>query len=81
VFFTLESENPRFKKLCSKTSTFVNTFFFAGKTFQGMDKLVVPRGYMGQSLYHLTVGDPYLMLDQGTYTLLVVNWNFKDEPL
>lgn len=33
VFFTLENENPRFKKLCDKDKTFVNTFFYAGKVF------------------------------------------------
>lgn len=42
-----------------------------------MDHLVVPRGYMGSTLYHLTVGDPYLTLAEGVYTLLVVNWNFE----
>ena len=42
-----------------------------------MDKLVVPRGYMGSTLYHQTVGDPHLELEAGVYTLLVVNWNFE----
>lgn len=77
AYFTLEGANPRFKKLCQKDSTFLNTFFFKGKDFPGMDKLVVPRGYLGSSLYHLTVGEPHLTLEAGIYTLLVVNWNFE----
>jgi len=76
VYLTLEVENPRFKKLCGKDNVFVNTFFFKGKQFPGMEGLEVPRGYMGNTLYHLTVGDPYKSLD-GLYTLLIVNWNFE----
>lgn len=76
VYFTLEGMNPRFYKGCKKDNTFINTFFYKGARFPGMKGLTVPRGYMGQSLYHLTVGQPGLVLPAGRHTILVANWNY-----
>lgn len=78
MYFTLEGENPRFQKNCAKDNTFINTFFYKGEVFRGMEYLVVPRGYLGQSLYHLTIGSPDLELDEGSYTLLVYNFAFQE---
>lgn len=75
VYFVLENTNPRMYKNCKKDNTFVNTFFFKGNRFPGMKNLVVPRGYMGNSLYHLTVGKPGMTLAAGQYTVQVANWN------
>jgi len=69
-------------KNCKKDNTFLNTFFFKGNRFEGMDKLIVERGYLGDSLYHLTVGKPGMTLQPGRYTIMVANWNHgKGKPV
>lgn len=82
VYFTLEKENPRFLKNCEKDDTFINIYFFKGKSFPGMDKIIGKQGYIGDSLYHNTLAMPDFELDAGEYTIYVVNWNFsKNGPI
>jgi hypothetical protein len=76
VYFVLESANPRFKKNCktAPAKVFVNTYFYKGTINPGDSGLTFPSGYMGNSLYHLTVGRPDYALPAGTHTLKVINW-------
>jgi len=79
VYVTLESMNPRFKKNCKGPASQlqVNTYLFKGTRFPGNAGLLTPIGYMGSSMYHVTVGEPDMALDAGTYTIMVANWSFK----
>jgi hypothetical protein len=76
VYFSLESANPRFKKNCPTPAqkVFVNTYFYKGTRFPGNAGLLFPLGYMGSTMYHVTVGKPDYALDAGTYTLMSANW-------
>ena len=81
VYFTLESQNPRFKKNCPKQDTVqVNTYLFKGTTYPGEDNMLLPIGYMGGSFYHVTVGKPDWAMERGTYTILVANWQCQGDP-
>lgn len=74
VYFTLEAQNPRFRKGCRGAKVFVNTYFFPGTRFRGMDSLLFPLGYMGGTSYHVTAGEPDYVFEAGTYTMQVANW-------
>ena len=76
MYFTLEAANPRLKKGCSNKGdkVFVNTYFYRGTRYPGNAGLLYPLGYMGSSMFHVTVGKPDMVLNAGTYTLMVANW-------
>lgn len=50
----------------------MGTFLNKGTRYTG--NLIFPQGYMGSSLYHVTVGKPDYELDAGTYHLMVYNF-------
>ena len=73
--------NPRFNKNCGQPKQLqVNTYFFKGTRFPGDAGLLFPTGYMGSSMYHVTVGKPDYVLGQGTYTLMLMNWSAATSP-
>lgn len=74
VYFTLEHTNPRMFRNCPVGKTQVNTFFYKGNRFPGMNKLLVPSGFMGNGFYHTTVGKPHMSFPAGSYTIMVANW-------
>lgn len=61
----------------------MNTYFFPGTRFPGNSGLTFPLGYMGSSMYHVTVGRPDYKIEAGTHTLMVANWgcNGSCDPL
>merc|ERR1712224_57467 len=82
VYFTFEIENPRLSKNCKTIDEFVNIYFFKGKNFPGTDKLIGKLGYMGGSMYHATLAMPDHVLEEGTYTMLIADWELeKNGPL
>lgn len=61
----------------------MNTYFYPGTRFPGNSGLTFPLGYMGSSMYHVTVGRPDYKIKKGTHTLMVANWacNGSCDPL
>ncbi len=76
VYFTLEHTNPRMFRNCQVGRTHVNTYFFRGIRFRGMNSLLTPMGFMGNGLYHTTVNKPHMKLKAGSYTIMAINWRF-----
>ena len=52
----------------------VNTYFFKGTRYTGNAGLIYEIGFLGNRLYHTTLGKPDQALDAGTYTMWVMNW-------